>query len=341
MQPDHTDTTISPQSAILSITGQILPARCIAIVTELGIPDLIDDQPKDASSLAEHCGVHPLSLFRMMRFLASINIFHQNDDGTFENSPQSEVLRKDVHGSVYPLVRADWQNLVWETYSHLYQGLESGEPAFSIAHGTSFFDYMAKNPKYGDMFDASMALISEPENKAIVATYSLANVQTVMDIGGGQGGLLAAYLKKHNHLRGILFDKTQVMKKPNAVTVAGLEDRYEGIAGDFFDAVPASANVYILKRILHDWNDKDAIIILTKVRQALKSDDRILVVDAIIKPGGSSDPNKYMDLGIMTLLKGRERTAEDFQVLFKAANLKLLRFIPTPSSISIIEGAIA
>lgn len=342
MQTDHSETTPSPHSAILSITGQLLPARCIAIVTELAIPDLLDTQPQDANTLAESCGVHAPSLFRIMRFLASINIFIHNNDGTFANSPQSEVLRQDAQGSVYPLVRAGWQDLVWETYAHLHEGLITGKPAFSLAHGVPFFDYMAKNPKYGEMFDNSMALISEPENAAIAETYPFEDVHTVMDIGGGRGGLLSALLKKYTHLRGILFDQPQVINSPNILSQASLENRYKGIAGNFFDSVPAGADVYILKRILHDWNDEDAIRILTKVRAALKPHERIAVVDAIIKPGSGSDPNKYMDVGIMTLLSGRERTAKDFEALFKAANLKLLRFIPTPppSNISIIEGAI-
>ena len=343
MPEEHADTTTIPQTAILRITGQLLSARCIAIVTELGLADALAEKPQKAEELAETCGVHAPSLFRMLRFLASIGIFHQDDTGAFRNTERSNVLRRDIEGSVFPLVRQGWQDVVWDTYRHLPDGLRTGEPAYTLAHGEAFFDHLAKNPNLGAMFDTSMALMSGPENDVIAGTYPFGEAKSVIDIGGGRGGLLASILTKHESLNGILFDQQQVIEHPDALIEAGLGGRYQCKAGDFFKSVPEGADVYLLKRILHDWSDDDAIRILTSVRQALSPEARVAVIDAVIKPGNDADPNKYLDLGIMTLLKGRERTAEEFEALFTSAGLQLLRILPTPapSTMSIIEGALA
>lgn len=340
---DHSDPASSPGTAILRITGQLLPARCIAIAAELDIAQHLAAHPLHVEKLAEFCGLHGPSLFRMMRFLASIGIFHQNEDGTFANTPQSDVLRKDVPGSVYPLVRQGWQDVVWDTYKDLPKGLKTGEPAFSLAHGEAFFDHLASHPDHGAMFDASMALMSGPENAVIAEAYPFGEALTVVDIGGGHGGLLAAVLTQHPELNGVLFDQQQVINDPEALIEAGVQDRCKRIAGNFFESVPGGADIYMLKRILHDWTDDDAVRILTCVKQALSPEARVAVIDAVIKPGNDADANKYLDVGIMALLNGRERTAEDFENLFTEAGLQLLRIIPTPapSTMSIIEGAIA
>ena len=343
MSNDNLNASPAPQTAILRITGQLLPARCIAIAAELGLADHLAEQPLRAEELAEKCGIHGPSLFRMLRFLASIGIFHQEDNGTFRNTALSEVLRPDVEGSIFPLVRQGWQDVVWDTYRVLPDGLRTGEPAYTLAHGQAFFDHLASHPELGAMFDTSMALMSGPENDVIASTYPFGDATTVMDIGGGRGGLLAAVLSHHDNLSGILFDQAQVIEQPDALTDASLEGRYHCVAGNFFEAVPGGADIYLLKRILHDWSDNDAIKILTSVRKALSAEARVAVIDAVIKPGNDADPNKYLDLGIMTLLKGRERTAEEFETLFSSAGLQLLRILPTPapSTMSIVEGALA
>ncbi len=343
MPEDHLEASPAPQTTILRITGQLLPARCIAIAAELGLADQLAEQPLRAEELAEKCGVHGPSLFRMLRFLASIGIFHQDDNGTFRNTVLSEVLRRDVEGSIFPLVRQGWQDVAWDAYRVLPEGMRTGEPAYTLAHGQAFFDHLASHPELGTMFDASMALMSGPENNVIATTYPFGEATTVMDIGGGQGGLLAAILSSHENLSGILFDQAQVIEHPDTLIDAGLEGRFDCVAGNFFESVPIGSDIYLLKRILHDWSDEDAIKILTSVRKALSAEARVAVIDAVIKPGNHADPNKYLDLGIMTLLKGRERTAEEFEALFSSAGLQLLRILPTPapSTMSIVEGALA
>lgn len=340
---DQPSDTPSAQAAILRITGQILPARCIGIVAELGIADHLARGPMKTEDLAHNSHVHAPSLYRIMRFLASIGIFEQQGDGTFKNTASSDALREGYPGSVRPMVRTAWQDVVWDTYKALPQALRNGDTAFEIAHERPFFEHLAAEQNLGALFDASMALMSGPENEVIAKSYPFGEATSVMDIGGGRGGLLAAVLTEHKNLSGTLFDQEHVIAEPTHLAEANLLDRCRLLAGNFFENIPAGCDIYMLKRILHDWSDADSLRILRSIKNAMAPDSRIAVIDAVIKPGNDADPNKYLDVGIMTLLEGRERTAEDFESLFTKAGLQLLRIVPTPapSTMSIIEGALA
>ncbi len=331
------------QATILRITGQILPARCIAIAAELGLSDKLAERPMTAEELANSCDVHAPSLFRLLRFLASIEIYHQDKTGHFRNTDASEVLRDNVAGSVRSMVRIAWQDVIWDTYKELPKAIKTGQTAFTLAHEEVFFDKLASEPDLGALFDASMALMSNAENSIIASAYPFGEAADVVDIGGGRGGLLAEILKQHRNLRGILFDQSHVLADPQFIRDANLMNRCDLITGNFFDAVPAGHDVYLLKRILHDWSDENAVKILKNVKAVLTPESRLAVIDAVIQPGNAPDPNKYLDVGIMTLLDGRERTAEDFEALFLKAGLQVLRILPpvSPSTMSIVEGALA
>lgn len=340
---DHTSDAPSPHAQILGITGKILPARCIAVAAELGIADHLATGPQTPSELANACSVHAPSLYRMLRYLASIGIFEEDDAGAFHNTPASETFREGVTGSLRSMVRQSWQDVVWDTYKALPENITTGTPAFTLAHGEPFFSFLANNPDKGALFDESMALMSGAENAVIANTYPFEGAATVVDIGGGRGGLLAEVLKMHQNTRGVLFDQAQVLEEPEHLKSANVLEQCELVSGDFFKSIPTGGDVYMLKRILHDWSDADAITILKNIRAAMSPDSRVAVIDAVIKPGNDPDPNKYLDMGIMTLLEGRERTAEEFEELFQAAGLKLRRILPTPapSTMSIVEGKLA
>jgi hypothetical protein len=237
-------------------------------------------------------------------------------------------------------VRSSWQDVVWDTYRQLAETLRTGDPAFDKAFGMPFFDYLAAHPEMGARFDASMALMSMPENATLAAAYPFSG--TVVDVGGGRGGLLSAILLKHSDVRGVLFDQASVFLDAERLLVAEHLHRCRLCTGDFFASVPIDGDVYVLKRILHDWSDADAVRILRACGAALKGKARILVIDAVLSPGNAPDPNKMLDVGIMALTQGRERTAQEFQRLFAAAGLKLLRIIPPagPSPMSIVEGSV-
>lgn len=325
----------SPRLALLRITGNVLLARCIGIAAELGLADLM---PRPSAELAAATSTNAGALYRMLRYLAANGIFAEDDAGSFSNTPMSEFLRTDARGSLRDAVRLGWQDVVWETFKHLPHAVRTGEPAFNQAFGADFFDHLAAHPQLGARFDAAMALESGPENAAIASAYPFGQSRLVVDVGGGRGGLLAEILNRHPALRGILFDQAHVIAQPNQASATG---RCDLAAGSFFEDVPAGGDVYVLKRILHDWDDDAAIRILRTCARALRGPARVVVVDAVIRPGNDPDPNKALDVGMLAMLRGRERTADDFARIFTAAGLRLTQILPTPppSTLSLIEGA--
>ena len=318
-------------------------ARCIGIVAELAVADRVAHQPQSASELAAATGTHSGALYRMLRYLAANGIFAEDANGRFSNTEISQCLRTDVPGSMRDSVRQSWQDVMWDTYKALPHTVKTGEPAFTKAFGANFFDHLAAHPEIGERFDAAMAMQSAPENAAVAAAYPFGAANTVVDVGGGRGGFMTTLLKAHPHLRGVLFDQQYVLDQPNHVREEGLTARCDMVGGSFFSSIPTGGDIYVLKRILHDWDDATAIIILKNCAASMTTAAKIITVDAVIKPGNEADPNKALDVGIMALLNGRERTAKDFEVIYREAGLKLTQIIPTaaPSTMSLIEGILA
>lgn len=329
----------SPHAFLGQLGTQVLLSRCIAMMAEIGIADLVAERPQTSEELAVACNVNADALMRILRFLAANGVFQADASGAISNTAISELLRR-TQGSLRDQVRSSWQDVIWDTYRQLPETLRTGEPAFDKAFGMSFFDYLSAHQDIGARFDASMALMSMPENAVLAAAYPFHG--TVVDVAGGHGGLISAILRKHRDVRGVLFDQAQVLQYVAKLLVAEQLDRCSLCAGDFFTSLPADGDVYVLKRVLHDWTDAEAIRILRACRAALQASSRVLVIDAVLRPGNAPDPNKMLDVGIMALTRGRERTAADFQRLFDAAGLKLLRIIPptAPSAMSIIEGGL-
>lgn len=331
--------TDSPHAFYSQLSTHVLLSRCIALTAEIGIADRVANIPRTPEDLARECHVNADALMRILRFLASNGVFKADAHGAITNTPASALLCR-TPGSLRDQVRSSWQDVIWDTYRQLAETLRTGEPAFEKAFGMPFFEYLGAHPEIGARFDASMALMSMPENAALAAAYPFHG--TVVDVGGGRGGLLSAILRAHLEVRGILFDQASVLQDATTLLMAGQWDRCSVSPGDFFASVPADADVYVLKRILHDWTDADALRILRACRAAMRGDARLLVIDAVLTPGNAPDPNKMLDVGIMALTKGRERTAEEFQRLFEAAGLRLLRIAPptAASSMSILEGSL-
>ncbi len=331
--------TDSPSAFLGTLRTHLLLVRCVGMMAEIGIADRVAERPQTPEDLAQACGVNADALMRILRLLAANGVFQANDKGAYRNTPISELLR-DVPGSQRDTMRTSWQDLIWDTYRQLPETLRTGETAFDKAFGQSFFDYFSTHKEIGARFDASMALMSAPENAALAAAYPFHG--TVVDVGGGRGGLISAILNTHGDVRGILYDQPQVLQDEAKLLVAGQRDRCAVVSGDFFVSLPNDGDVYVLKRILHDWSDAEAVRILRACRAAMQPKARILVMDAVIKPGNDPDPNKLLDVGIMALTHGRERTVEDFQRLFTAAGLKLARVMPPtpPSPMSIVEGGL-
>jgi hypothetical protein len=220
----------------------------------------------------------------------------------------------------------------------LLYNIKTGESAFKHVCGVGFFDYLSAHPDAQVRFDRGMANVANAENPVVASAYDFGKFGRIVDVGGGRGGLLAEILKAHASPKGVLFDQPQVVAQPDYLKAAAVLDRCEVIGGNFFEAVPKGADAYVLKRIIHDWNDDTNEGILRRCRDAVVDGGRVLVVDAVVPAGNEFHFSKPSDLLMMVLLDGRERTEADFRELFGRAGLKLNRIVPTASAVSIVEG---
>ncbi len=330
----------SPKEFLFNVAGQLLLARALAIAADLAIADLIADGPKSLDELTAATGCNRDALYRLLRMLGGHGVFAEDAQGCIELTPRAELLQADHPESLREMFMLEWQDVHWNTYQALPEAVMMGETAFEIAYGMSFFDYLADHPELNAVFDRRMATVSQTENEQVAKAYEFADHAPVIDIGGGQGGLLTAVLQHHPGTVAALYDQPQVLADSAKLRNSGLEGSVARIAGDFFQDVPAGFGLYMMKRIIHDWDDDQAVQILSCCRRVMTDTSRILVVDALMLPGNDPDPNKNLDLGIMALTPGRERTEDEFATLFEAAGLRLTRVIATerPSTLSLIEG---
>ncbi len=330
---------LSPRDTLWRMTNGYQVSQAIHVVATLGIADLLTDGPRSADELAEATGAHAPALYRVLRALASIGVFVEQDDGCFALTPLAEYLRTDVPGSLRSWAMLMGRPYLFTSWGHLMHSVKTGEPAFPEVYGTTAWEYRATHPEESEIFDAAMTGLSLAEAEAVVRSYDFSGTGALVDVGGGKGTLLAAILAANPALRGILFDQPHVVADAkDLLERAGVADRCEVVAGSFFEAVPEGADAYLLKSIIHDWDDAAAIEILRKCRAAMADTARLLLVERGIRPANESDPAKFIDLMMLVMLGGRERTAEEYERLYTEAGFKLTNIIPTGSLLDIIEG---
>ncbi len=311
--------------------------QAVSVAAELAIADLLVDGPRMAEELAKLTQTDSGALYRVLRALASVGIFAQDTQGRFLLTPQANQLRSDVADSQrsFAIMMGAEFDKAW---GELLHSVRTGEPGFKERFGVPFFQYMMEHPGRHGIYDTAMGGYGRAEAEAMLDAYDFSAVRTVVDVGGGSGVLMAAVLKRHPEVRGVLFDLPAVVDRARSViSESGLSGRCRIEGGDFFSSVAAGADVYILQHIIHDWEDREAIAILRTCREAMNSEGRILLLETVIPPGNDPCFGKWLDL-MMLLVGGRERTEGEYGQLFSAAGLKLNRVIPTGSEVSIIEG---
>src|SRR5215467_160263 len=333
-----TDATPSALALLQQALGFWI-SRAICVVARLGIADLLKDGPLDTATLAAAAGVHGPSLYRVLRTLASVGIFAEGADGCFGLTSQAEPLRRDAPDSI-----RDYILLVGEAWysgpaDYLLHSVQTGRPAFERVHGADFFTFLARDPAAAAVFDAAMTSRSAQENAAIATACDFSGLGTLIDVGGGHGSCLAAILRANLGLRGVLFDRPQVVTEARPqLEAAGLGERCAVVAGDFFVSLPAGGDAYMLKRVLHDWDDERAGAILRHCHRAMPAHGRLLVIELVLPPGNAPSLGKLFDLLMLVDLGGRERTEADFRTLLAGAGFELTAITPTPSLVSVVEG---
>ena len=318
-------------------------SQALHVAATLGLADLLRDGPHTADELARLSQAHAPSLHRLLRALASVGVFAEDSKGRFELTPLAQHLRTDV-----PLSHAGWaiwsgQRPTWAMWGELLHCIRTGEAGFPKAHGMPVWQFFATHPDQNAIFNAAMTGTSLAQAETLSRSYDFSSVSNLVDVGGGEGVLLASILKANSPMRGILFDQPHVVTGARAVLeAAGVADRCSVEAGDFFETVPAEAHAYMLKSIVHDWDDPQAEAILRNCRRAMRPDGRVLLIERVIPAGNEFHPSKLGDLLMFVMYGGRERTAEEFAKLYAGAGLRLTSITPTPAAgLSIIEGAAA
>lgn len=309
----------------------------IAVAAELGIADLLTERPRTAQELAELTETHAGALYRVLRALASAGVFAKDTRDRFALTPLGNLLRTDVATSqrAYAMVMGTEFQAAW---GELLHSTRTGEPGFQKRFGKPFFEYMTEHADRHGIYDTAMTVIHGSETEPMLDAYDFADFRTVADIGGGKGLVLASLLKRHPRMWGILFDLPMVAERARAEVLSWeTPDRCRIEAGDFFRAVPHGADAYLLRHIVHDWPDADAVRILRNCREAMNRDGKVLVVETVIPRGEAPAFVQWLDL-MMLVVGGRERTQDEYASLFAAAGLELNRVVPTTSEICILEG---
>lgn len=340
MPPETASEKSLPLQMVDLIIGYWI-SRLIYVAARLGLADALKHGPMTVDDLAEQSDVDRRALFRMMRALASVGVFAEGEPGVFALTPLAETLRSDHSDSMRDFALMMVEDYNWKSWQGLHESVKERDVAFDRVHGMPIFEYFEKHPGHREIFARAMTSISGIENLAIAESYDFSSIGTLVDVGGSQGHLLATILRRHPRLRGVLFDRPSVIEQARRAPF--LQDKelhgrvtFEG--GDFFKAVPAGGDGYLMKSILHDWPDEQCATILSRCREAMNPDGRVLVVDTVLEPGNEPQWGKLMDINMLVLTGGRERTEREFAELFSQAGLRLLAVHPTRCPASVVEA---
>jgi hypothetical protein len=319
------------------ITGYWI-SQAIYAAAKFAIADHLKDGLKTVDELAAATDTNPDALYRLLRALASIGLFAEGESRHFALTPLAELLRSDVAGSkrALALMSGDEQ---FRTWADIDYSIRTGKIAFDKVFGQPIFKYLGGHPDKARIFDAAMMGIHGRESSAILNAYDFSGIGVVADIGGGNGSQLTEILKKHIRMKGILFDLPHVIERARErMQASGLLDRCQLVSGSFFDAVPEGADAYLFRHIIHDWDDEKCLTILRNCHRAQQPASRLLVIESVIPPGNGPFHGKFLDLVMLLIPGGKERTETEYRLLFERAGFELTRIVPTGTEISIIEG---
>lgn len=275
-----------------------------------------------------------------MRALSSVGVFRKETDGSFSNTELSEFLRSDHPESMRGALHMICDREHWQPHGNLLQSVKTGEFAFNYTFGMPVFPYFEQNPEVAEIFDNAMTSFSKTISKAVAATYDFSEAGTIADIGGGHGLLLSTVLNTNPKAKGILFDQPYVVSgADDLLESAGVDGRVEKIGGNFFEAIPVEADVYLMKFILHDWNDEQCDTILANLAKSAKPGSKLLLVETVVEENDNQpSASKVMDLNMLVMTGGKERTATEYSELFEKAGFKLVNVYPTASPMQIVEA---
>jgi len=327
-----------PHAAVLQILMGRRVASIISVVAKLGIADYLEAGPKTAAELAGMVDADAGSLYRLLRAAASVGLTAEGADGKFSQTPMSEVLRSNAKPSLRAFSMMGSMELVARTWDNLEYSVRTGKPAVEKVYGKPVFEYLQEHREDAALFNEAMTAISTIDSAPVAEAYSFEGIHSLIDVAGGHGLLLATILQRNPQIKGTLYELPSVLEGAASGPLAPVMDRCTLLGGDIFTSVPVGYDAYIMKHIIHDWPDDVCVKILQHCRKGVNPGGKLLVADAVIQPGNDPDFGKILDLEMLVLPGGRERTEQQFGELFSAAGWRLSRVIHTRSPVSIVEG---
>ncbi|MHC5609970.1 MAG: methyltransferase [Nostoc sp.] len=328
-----------PQLALWPMISAYYVPQLIYVAAKLGIADMLKDGVKNCDELATATAANARALYRLMRALASVGVFAEKEQGYFALTPVAVYLQSDIPDSIRwaAIMFAEEQYKAW---GELLYSIKTGASAFEYLYGMELYEYYAQNPEPGEIFHKAMTSIAITREDAAIATgYDFSSIKTLVDIGGGRGSTIAEILKANPTMKGVLFDCAPALESAkDLIEAEGVSQRCKFTVGDFFESVPSGCDAYILKRILHDWDDERAITILKNCHRAMAKNGKILVAERLIPLGNEPYAGKLIDLDMLVMTGGSERTESECRSLFERAGFQVTKIVSIQSDMSLIEG---
>ena len=336
------NTQLPPPIVIYQLASAHYISQALHVAAHLGIADLLTEGPQTHQTLAAKTGTHAGALRRVLRLLASLGVFAEGADGRFELTPVGAALRTGP-GSSRAAARLFAGPMVWQCWGDLLTTVRTGEPAFPRLFKTGSFEYFADHPEEAAVFDEAMGSFTATISDILAATYDFSGMREVIDVGGGDGRLLTGILRAYPDLRGTVFDLPRLAESAmRQIAGAGVPDRHRFVGGDFFEAVPEGFDAYLLKHVIHDWDDTRAVRILENCRRAMRPQAKLLIIEGVYPPRADASPESRgaaaNDVNMLVCTGGRQRSEAEFRELYAAAGLGLTRIIPTMAASCLIEG---
>jgi len=328
----------TPQVQMIHMATAYWASVLVYVAADMGLADRLAEAPLTAAELAQLTGDDVPALYRVMRTLAGLGLFTEDAGNRFSLTPLGDTLRTSTPGSVRSSVLTLAGDLFAKPLGELQYSIKTGKSAFEKIFGMHVFEWLTTHPVEASMFSETMVGFHGAEPAAIAKAYDFSSFDTVVDIGGATGNLLAAILSHHREPRGILFDLPHVVRDaPGLIDARGLTGRIVIEAGSFFESVPAGNDAYLLSHIIHDWSEAQCLAILGNCRRAMKPDSRLLIIEMVLPTGNAPHPGKMLDMIMLTAPGGQERTEPEYRQLLEKAGFRLTRVIPTESAASIVE----
>ena len=327
----------SPQAVMARLLTGYWISQALHVAAHLGIADLLDNGPQSVAHLTKSTGAHERSLYRLLRALAGEGVFLEDAQGRFGLTPLGECLRSDVPNSQRSMAILNGEEH-YRCWGELLYSVQSGQTAFEKLYGQPIFPYLAAHPRQARIFDEGMVGVHGAETKAMLDAYDFCGIGTLVDIGGGNGSLLAATLQRHPSLRGLLFDRPDVIERARSnIQALGLENRCTLIGGNFFEMAPTGGDAYLMRHIIHDWNDEQCRTILRNCHKVVPSSGKLLLIESVIPPGNEPSFAKLLDLTMLVIPGGMERTEAEYREILASAGFQLARVVATAAHVDVLE----